>query len=305
MCESSTAFLRRGLLQLPAIWRQWGRIQEGIDFLKILARGNVPYRFGWAITAAHGVERVSKVTLGKLNNDSQPTSQSENIQDVDTVVIGYGLTPSTELCRQLDCDFEFDEFRGGFIPLRSDDMQTSCPGVYAVGDGAGLGGAEMAMIEGRIAGYATAIQLGHMAERLAGEMIARENSTIRREQRFAQMLGALFSPPVGLYTLAESDTIICRCEQVKLAEIRKAISYGAQTINDVKNLVRTGMGNCQGRTCGSITTHILAAETGKTLEEVRYFNIRPPIHPLPLSVIEEFGKDSDYMLGEIEHHEQE
>jgi NAD(P)H-nitrite reductase large subunit len=87
--------------------------------------------------------------------------------------------------------------------------------------------------------------------------------------------------------MADPDTVICRCEQVTLGQIQEAIAYGAQTVSDVKNLVRTGMGNCQGRTCGSIVAQILAAETGRKPEEVGYFNMRPPIHPLPLEVIEE------------------
>jgi NAD(P)H-nitrite reductase large subunit len=206
---------------------------------------------------------------------------------VDTVVVGYNLTPSTELCRQLECELEFDGGRGGFIPRRNERMETSCPGIYAVGDCAGIGGAEMARIEGRIAGYATAGRLGHMPEQTVLRAISREEPGLRHEQRFAELLGDLFSPPAGLYTLAGPDTIICRCEQVTLGQIREAISYGAQSVSDVKNMVRSGMGNCQGRTCGSIVAHILAVQTGKSPEDVRYLNIRPPVHPVPLNVVEE------------------
>ena len=81
--------------------------------------------------------------------------------------------------------------------------------------------------------------------------------------------------------------ILCRCEQVTLGQVRETISYGTQTVTDVKNISRTGMGNCQGRTCGSIIAQILAAETGRSVEDVRYYNIRPPVHPVPLGVIEE------------------
>lgn len=292
VCETSTSLLGRGLPHLPSIWGQWGRMKEGLDFFKTLLQARVPYHFSWAVVEAIGGDRVNQVTLGKLENDGKLISQREVIPDVDTVVVGYGLTPSTELCRLLDCKFEFDETRGGFIPSRNENLQTSRQGIYAVGDGAGIGGAEMAMIEGRLAGYANAARLGHMAAGIAEEKISREKRALRREQRFAKTLGALFLPPPGLYSLAAAETIICRCEQVTLADIQQAISFGAQSVNDVKNLARTGMGNCQGRTCGSITAHVLASETGRTVEEARYFNIRPPIHPLPLNVIEEHGKES-------------
>ncbi len=166
-------------------------------------------------------------------------------------------------------------------------METSRPGIYAVGDCAGIGGAEMAMIEGRIAGVAVAKKLGHASGASASQQLTREKAALEREQRFARFLGDVFTPSAALYQLADPDTVICRCEQVTLGQVQEAISYGVQTVSDIKNLVRTGMGNCQGRTCGSILAHILAAETGRSLEEVGYFNMRPPIHPLPLEVVEE------------------
>ena len=292
VCESAASLLKRSVPFLPSIWGQWKRLKEGFGFLVTLAKARVPYRLGWAVTAVDGEERVAQATLQKLDINGLPISPGEIIQDIDTVIVGYGLTPSTELYRQISCKIEFDRLRGGFVPSRNQLMESSCPGIYAVGDGAGLGGAEMAIIEGRIAGYTSAARLGHLSTDAADEMIALEKPALRREARFARTLGALFSPPAGLYTLADPDTIICRCEQVTLAQMRQAIAFGAQTVNDVKNITRIGMGNCQSRTCGTISAQIMAAETDKTVEEVGYFNIRPPIHPLPLEVIEEFGKGS-------------
>jgi len=291
VCESSANLLRRGLPYLPAVWGQWGRMREGMGYIKTLASHRVPYRFGWAVTSAGGGNRVSEATMAKLDRNGIPIPQSQVTRAVDSVVVGYSLVPATELCRLLDCDLVFEPGRGGFIPRRDEEMETSCSGIYAVGDCAGIGGAEMALIEGRIAGTSAAVRLGHLTKRSAYEVTSRERIALRREQRFAKLLGDLFSPPAGLFTLAETDTMICRCEQVTLRQIREAISYGAQTVGDVKNLVRTGMGNCQGRTCGSMVAQILAAESGRTLEDVRYFNIRPPLHPLPLEVVEEHQKE--------------
>lgn len=291
VCESATDMLRRSIPYLPAFWGQWGRMNEALSYMRTLAGARVPYRLGWAVTSARGGNGVSEATLAKLDSNGNPIPHSEIIQAVDTVVVGYGLTPSTELCRLLDCELEYDTRRGGFVPRRNEAMETSCPGIYAVGDCAGIGGAKTAMIEGRIAGRSAAVQLAHMTEQSALQANSRERTALRREQRFSRMLGELFAPPAGLYALAEADTIVCRCEQVTLGEIREAIRYGAQSVTDVKNLVRTGAGNCQGRTCGSIVAQVLAAETGRTVEDVRYLNVRPPVHPLPLGVIEEHLED--------------
>ncbi|NPV74813.1 MAG: FAD-dependent oxidoreductase [Anaerolineae bacterium] len=285
--ESSANLLWRGIPYLPALWGQWSRMREGLGYIKTLVSAGIPYRTGWAVTAAHGEERVREAVMARLGRDGKPISDSEKTVAVDAIVVGYGLTPSSELIRLLECEMEFSAGRGGFIPRRNENLETSRPGIFAVGDGAGIGGAEMAMIEGRIAGYAAALKLGHGAEIQTRRAIIQERAALRREGRFADLLGDLFSPPAGLYTLAKDDTILCRCEQVTLGQIREAISYGTQTVTDLKNLTRSGMGNCQGRTCGSIIAQIMAAETGRTVQEVRYYNIRPPVHPIPLWAIEE------------------
>lgn len=298
VCESATSLLQRSLPYLPSIWGQWKRLKEGLGFLATLVKARVPYRLGWAVTAVDGEERVTQATLQKLDIDGLPISPGEIYQDIDTVIIGYGLTPSTELYRQIGCQMEFDRLHGGFVPKRNPYMEASCPGIYAVGDGARLGGAEMAILEGCIAGYASAARLGYLSKEAADEMIAREQPALHREKRFARTLGELFSPPAGLFTLADRETVICRCEQVTLAQMRQAIAFGAQTVNDVKSISRIGMGNCQSRTCGTISAQIMAVAMARTVEEVGYFNIRPPIHPLSLEVIEEIGKESGPGVGQ-------
>jgi len=303
VCESSTNLLWRSMPHLPSAWGQWARAKEGFNYLLTLARNHVPYRLGWAVTSARGEDRVNEVTIAKLDHANRPIPHSQIIHKVDTLVVGYGLTPGTELCQMLNCESQFEAWRGGFVPCRDGNMETSCPGIFAAGDCAGIGGAEMAKIEGRIAGYAAAARLHHMADREASARISREKANLRREQRFATLLADLFSPSAGLYALANVDTVICRCEQVTLAQIREAIGFGAQSVSDIKNLTRTGMGDCQGRTCGSITARILAAETGRTVESVGYFSVRPPIHPMPLSVIEEHTEKADQLSGEVPPHE--
>ena len=180
---------------------------------------------------------------------------------------------------------------GGYAPLRDALMQTSLPGVYAAGDGAGIGGAELAGIEGEIAAIAAAQRLGHLTDEAARTRIARLQPRLAREQRFARLLGQLFTPGSGIYRLAGDDTIICRCEEVTLGEMRAAVADGVRSVNELKGLTRTGMGNCQGRICGDLAARLIAREAGwgeddpKCPERAGQFTARPPIHPLPLSVL--------------------
>ena len=61
--------------------------------------------------------------------------------------------------------------------------------------------------------------------------------------------------------------IVCRCEQVTEAEVRRAIRrpMGARNLDGVKRRTRAGMGRCQGGFCSTRVMEILAEELGGSL----------------------------------------
>ena len=287
----------RDVRHAAALWGQWGRLAEGWDYGRTLFAARVPLRLGWAIVEARGDSQVEEAVICRVDDAGQPLPGTSETLAVDTIAIGYGLIPSTELSRLLGCVHEFRPEQGGIVPRRDAEMQTSLPGVYAVGDGAGIGGAELAQIEGRIAALAAARHLGKLSEAAARHAIGREQPGLARQQRFARMLGELFTPGAGLYGLARDDTVVCRCEEVTLGEIRQAVAEGATSANEVKGLTRTGMGNCQGRICGELVARIIAAETtgqrgdAHAIESAGVFTARSPIHPLPLDALADYSSD--------------
>ena len=64
--------------------------------------------------------------------------------------------------------------------------------------------------------------------------------------------------------------IVCRCEVVTEAEIRRAIRrpVGARSVDGVKRRTRAGMGRCQGGFCCPRVAAIISEETGIPLKEV-------------------------------------
>ncbi|MBU6997473.1 MAG: (2Fe-2S)-binding protein [Theionarchaea archaeon] len=78
--------------------------------------------------------------------------------------------------------------------------------------------------------------------------------------------------------------IVCRCEDITEEDILDAIDQGYTTLEEIKRVLRCGMGPCQGRTCIPLITRIVARKTGKSLAEVSRPTTRPPLQPLPLSV---------------------
>ncbi len=82
-----------------------------------------------------------------------------------------------------------------------------------------------------------------------------------------------------------NNYIVCRCEEITLKDIEKAIKKGADTIQDVKKITRAGMGPCQGTTCYKIISKIINQKTGKLLSEITLDTQRPPSLPISLKVL--------------------
>jgi NAD(P)H-nitrite reductase large subunit len=252
----------------------------------------VSLQTGWGVVAAHGHEEVTEVTVAQLDDAWRPIPDTSRTLACDALCCSYGFVPATELARLFGADCEWRQEWGGFVPIRDEYMQTSVPGIFAVGDGAGTGGGPLALIEGQIAGLAGAAQVKAEGSDQVGERIEALRPTLRREQRFQHLYAELFTPGPGVDELAQADTVICRCEEVTRAEISEAVRMGADTLDAVKALTRCGMGNCQGRVCGPLVAALVAQETGQTRAEVGQFRARPPVFPIPLADLRSVAEDN-------------
>ena len=81
------------------------------------------------------------------------------------------------------------------------------------------------------------------------------------------------------------NIIICRCNDVTQKEIEELIDQGITDIEEIKRLLRVGMGPCQGRTCIPLVIGIIARKTGKKPEEIPVPATRIPTRPVPMGVL--------------------
>lgn len=80
-------------------------------------------------------------------------------------------------------------------------------------------------------------------------------------------------------------TVICRCEEVTEDEIRRVIRQGYTSLEEIKRILRCGMGHCQGRNCLMPIARILNQETGAPVSQMKFPTPRPPLKPLPLGLL--------------------
>jgi NADPH-dependent 2,4-dienoyl-CoA reductase/sulfur reductase-like enzyme len=289
VCET-TRILPKGILYGPTMLGQWHRLQEGAKYLSVMRRGQTPYKTGWSIVEARGKDHVEEAVIAKVDHNSVPIAGTEQTVKVDTVVSGYGLIPNTDLARMIGCKLEYNSKKGGWVPVRDETLQTSLPGVYMAGDGAGIGGAENSRLEGRIAGVAAALRAGKMSTRKAEEINRKMKPELAQQRRFGRLLGDLFSPKPGLTSLARDETIICRCEELNKKEILAAIADGGESVTWVKRMTRAGMGMCQGRSCGRQVAQLIAQQNGLDPGQVLPDTQRPPERPIRLEILEEHAE---------------
>lgn len=80
-------------------------------------------------------------------------------------------------------------------------------------------------------------------------------------------------------------TVVCRCEEIEMETVREWISRGYDTFDELKRILRVGMGPCQGRGCRDIILRELSAATGRPVAELDPGTIRPPVKPIKLGLL--------------------
>ena len=125
-----------------------------------LRRCGVPIQTSHSIKEVCGENRVEGAVVVRLDENWKPIKDSEEYIKCDTICLAVGLTPSTRLLSQIGVQHDYIPEAGGYVALHDRTMQTSVKGIYVAGDASGIEEASTAMIEGKIAGLAAAIQLG-------------------------------------------------------------------------------------------------------------------------------------------------
>jgi NADPH-dependent 2,4-dienoyl-CoA reductase/sulfur reductase-like enzyme len=253
--------------------------RDGLGYLARLRRARVPILTGRAVVRVEGDGRAERAIVARLDPDGLPVPGTEITLDVDAVCLGYGFMPGNELARLLGLRHSIDPRTGGYVVDRSPAGQTGLGGVWVIGDGAEVRGAKVAESTGTLAGAAAAASLGRPVRDLRA--ISRRRHC---QERFQQALWRAYRAPALFGQLASPETIVCRCENVRLATIEAAVTEVRST-GAVKRLTRAGMGPCQGRFCGFVVTELVRAATGVAVTARSGFAPQPPLRPTPVWVL--------------------
>ncbi|WP_439595724.1 FAD-dependent oxidoreductase [Falsiroseomonas sp.] len=237
---------------------------DGARYLALLKRAGVPVIWGARPLAAEGEGQFTALRAS--------TPKGEIRLVADALALNLGFQPETGLARALGCSHRFvDSGLGRLETVTDADGRTSIAEIFAVGDGAQVGGARIALARGRLAGLAAARDL---RPGLPDDTASRR--ALARAVGFQDALWRFFAvPEFDARSLADSTTV-CRCEEVSAGTLRAAMAAGAESLGAVKKATRAGMGRCQGRMCGATVARIVGAS-----EEAGFAAPRAPLKPVP------------------------
>jgi NADPH-dependent 2,4-dienoyl-CoA reductase/sulfur reductase-like enzyme len=236
------------------------KIIQGFQLKRDLA--GVPFVANSWPLAVHGQRTLESVTISRAG-------KSEN-SACDYLACGFHLVPNVELPLLLGC-----AVNNGCVQV--DDFQTTTlPSIFCAGEPTGIGGVELALIEGQIAGLAAA---GHAIG--AKELFSKR----KKARRFARFLDRTFRLRPELRSLPLPETIVCRCEDVSYSRLQQHNSWRAAKLH-----TRCGMGPCQGRICGPATQFLFNWNPD---------SVRPPVFPVRVETLAAVTGHSQLQHSEV------
>lgn len=79
--------------------------------------------------------------------------------------------------------------------------------------------------------------------------------------------------------------VLCRCEDMTLADLEHSVSRGYRDIEEVKRYTGFGTGPCQGKECLAVVALQLARITKQPPAAIPPFTSRPPLAPTPIRLL--------------------
>ena len=259
----------------PAL-RRTDFLLKGIQMLRDIKKTGVPHFKGVVDIAALGQDKVENV-------EAVVDGRKQKFP-ADLLLLHFGVIPNVHIFRLLGCAMQWNSQQRYWYPSCDSWGRTNFAKIFAAGDGAGVSGAVAAEYRGELAALEIARCLGIFPTYERDAMAAPIRAAMHQAALPRPFVDAMYAPHMG-GRYFKDETVLCRCENVRVADIRKAVKEGVQDVNEMKIVTRCGMGPCQGRMCGPALAEIIAAELDTSPAQVGQLKVRPPLKPVPFGEI--------------------
>lgn len=214
-----------------------------------------------------------------------------NTQEVqaDHLFLHQGVIPNLNITRALGVEHRWCEQQLCWKPQLNRWGQSSLEHIAVAGDASGIVGADGARLMGRIAALKQLQLLGLKSAAECQSDAAEDLQKVQKMQRFRTFIDRLYRP-IDRHRIPEDDTtVVCRCEERTLADLKQGFELGGRLPDQLKGQTRCGMGPCQGRMCGHTVSELLARWRGDKVADVGYYRLRSPMRLLTLQELSLFS----------------
>jgi thioredoxin reductase len=263
----------RARRHLFAALRAWPYLRKGLELMRSLRSARIAHHTGAEHLAVEGDDAATALTFTAGGSSQRIATRC--------VLLHQGVVPNIQFSQSLRARHEWDVDQLCFSPVVDPWGELDVPGVYVAGDGAGIGGAQAAAVQGQLTALGIAHRLKVIHSALRDQQAESLRAALESNLRIRPFLDALYQPKEENRIPAD-DVMVCRCEEVTAGDLRGFVALGCAGPNQAKSFGRCGMGPCQGRLCGLTVTEVIAKARGVSASEVGYYRIRPPIKPITL-----------------------
>jgi len=261
------------LRHFAGLWHGRKALTKGLAWLLALRRAGIAVR--------HGVRGVRALGRGSVERVVWEGGEIA----ADHLLLHEGVIPNTQIGLALQLPHRWDAAQLCWRPEVDEWGRARLPNVSIAGDGAGIAGAEAAVLSGQLAALDAAAALGRIGEAERDRRARPLRTALAQERAIRPFLDALYCPAPEVLCPADDEVIACRCEEVTVGQLRRAVRLGAPGPNQLKAFTRCGMGPCQGRICGPIVSAVIAAARGVPIAEVGTYLPRAPYKPITVGAL--------------------
>ncbi|NRA87322.1 MAG: FAD-dependent oxidoreductase, partial [Rhizobiales bacterium] len=196
----------KALFHIPAALKGWQTLINGVALLAKIQRAGIK-RYVHA-TEFSAIQKYS----GKLQFNFKHNGQQHQIES-QTLLVHQGIIPNTHLTRSANIQHCWHEIQRNWYPKVNEWGRTNINKILIAGDGAKIGGADIAMQQGHLAGLEI-LQLSNQID---------EKTKNTRAKLYQKKLKTAFAPRALLdriyatpkaFRVPIDKTIICRCEEI-------------------------------------------------------------------------------------------
>lgn len=204
------------------------------------------------------------------------------------VFLHQGVIPNLNFTRALGLEQQWNPRQLCWQPVLDGWGQSSVENISVAGDASGIVGADAAEHNGHLAALNLLCKLGYLSQSERDQRAQPHQRTVASLNAFRPFVDQLYQPIAEHRIPTDPATVVCRCEEQTLGQLRAGFEMGAREPNQLKSLTRCGMGPCQGRMCGHTVSELLAKWRDEPVEQVGYYRLRSPMRLLTLEEMSRF-----------------